>query len=134
METDQGGEPWGRKRKEGRGRRNGWGSSVWLVRLESDHLLSRKLVVTVSGGVAGQIFWSPFLSFLLDKGFLLGPESHPLGLSRDGLRCHSLKVPMTDFLAVPGKTDVGSVELEGTSHSAHICTSFLQWPRHPGPE
>lgn len=88
---------------------------MWLVILESGHLLSRKLVVKGSGGMAGQIPWSPFLPFLLDEGFLLGLENHPSDLPRDGLRYPSLKVPMTDFLVIPGKTDVSSVELEGTN-------------------
>lgn len=74
----------------------------------------------------------PFLSFLLHEGFLLGPENHPLGLPRDGLRCQSLEVPMTDFLVVPVKTDVRRMDLEDTNLSAHICTSFLQGPRHLG--
>lgn len=60
-------------------------------------------------GQADSLGAIPFLS--VRQGFL-GPRNSSLGLPRDGVRCHSLKVPMTDFIVVPGKTEVSRLELE----------------------
>lgn len=51
---------------------------MWLVRLESGHLLSRKLVVKVGGRAAGRFPGAiPVLS--LTRGFLAGPRKSSLG-------------------------------------------------------
>lgn len=86
--------------------------------------------------VARRVSQEPFPSSLarrvLDGGFLLGSGKSPLG----SLRCHSLKVQMTDFKVVADETDDSRTGLcvvfpeEGASYPVRKYHSFPRWPRH----
>ena len=81
--------------------------------------------------VSQEPFPSSLARWVLDWSFLLGSGKSALG----SLRCHSLKVQMTDFKVVPDETDDSRTGLwvvfpEGASYPVHKYHSFPQWPRH----